>query len=202
MSNQSRWNGQTRWANAALDLPNFTIAVVDTTGVETTSDVIRVLTLDRYGHVNKDIIVGSGRKQGANTLYTGIDQDVLDDAIPLVDMWPLVRDAFRGNYVVTYGRRFVQARLDENASYYHISPPVTLLGMDLLEQATAYFGQTRFLKLSDACHLIGHTLPSYPDALTRAKAALELVKRMAGGPYLPLAAPPAPDQADEFERPF
>lgn len=197
--------GITKWANAALDMRNFTILVLDTTGVERNSDIIRLLTIDRHGNVDQDLVMCSGRNQSANTQYTHIEQSEMEEALPLEAMWPDVRAAIRGNYIVTYGLRFAQARLDENAAHYGLAP-VYILGADLLDQATGYFSATRFVKLADACRYIGHPLPDRPDALERAKAALELVKRMAAGRYLPLAAPPAPGgkitTTYDNERPF
>lgn len=189
-------NAVTRWAKAALDLPNFTVIVIDSTGINPNSDMIRLTTIDRHGNQDADIFIGSGRGQSANTLYTGIEQAELDTFPHLADVWPEIAQAIAGNYFAAYGMKFIRERLDENARNYGL-PELMVLGVDVMDHATRYFQCDRFPRLADACRMISHPLPQRPDTLTRARAVLAIVKRMAAGPYTPLTA-----TDEDFERPF
>ena len=65
------------WAKAVLQLPNLTFLVLDTTGVDDDSDIIRVYVVNREGKTVLDQLVMPERQHTANTPYTGISEEKL-----------------------------------------------------------------------------------------------------------------------------
>jgi hypothetical protein len=168
------------WAKAVLQLPNLVFLVLDTTGVDDDSDIIRVYLADRQGEWLFDRLVKGGRWQHANTLYTGIAQEQVDAAPSLVDLWPHIQANLVGCYVLAYNLTFVRSRLDENATHYQL-PGITLIGDDLQEKARVYWGEYYPPKLVKLCQRIGHTLPSPATAPDRVAGQLALLKAMSQG---------------------
>lgn len=168
------------WAKAVLQLPNLAFLVLDTTGVEDDSDIIRVYAADWLGQKIFDCMVRPQRYQWANTAYTGLTQAQVDVAPELIEVWTFVQAALTGRYVLSYNLQFVRSRLTENAEYYDL-PPFALIGDDLQEKARSYWGEYYPPKLAKICQRIGHTLPQPATAPDRVAGQLALLKAMSQG---------------------
>src|SRR6266516_479239 len=155
-------NDITRWAKAALAFPNLTFVVIDTTGVEEDSDILRLLTINRDGFIGEHEYVRSLRHPNEpNTTYTGITQEMMFHSPQLSLVWNEISNALTGKFVIGYNLSFIRRRLSENAEYYSL-PPLYVIGGCLQQSAVLYFrraGWTGFnLKLQDACSRIGYHL--------------------------------------------
>lgn len=189
------------WAEAALDMHQLAILVLDTSGVQHDSDIIRIYAANQLGPM-LDIVVNPQRRRNPNTQYTGISQEAIDQAPTLADAWPQITRELKGCFIISYNLEFVQSRLKENIEHYGLSP-LPLIGDCLMHQAQAYFNGYGSLKLSETCKRIGHTLPSPALAQDRAAAQLALLKAMAQG-ITEVAATPAAngDLGDLDDKPF
>jgi hypothetical protein len=128
-----------RWASAILKFPNLVFLVLDTTGVQKDSDIIRVLIADAEGTPIFDRIVCPMRQPAQpNTAYTGIVYSQIKDAPTLADIWPDLQATLTGRYVLAYNLDFVKQRLNENAEHYGLQP-LYFLGECLQERAGNYY---------------------------------------------------------------
>jgi DNA polymerase III alpha subunit (gram-positive type) len=183
------------WAQAVLALPNLRFVVLDTTSVAQNSDILRILIIDVQGEKVFHEIVKPGRwKLSPNTHYTGILQEVIDQAPTLKQVWSALQDALKGAFILAYGLNFVHERLDENAEYLGLSP-VSLVGECLMQTASQYWSQQRSIKLADAMTRIGYPTATTPImALQRALGQIALLKAMAEG----VVEKPAPYLEDDL----
>jgi hypothetical protein len=184
------------WAQAVLKFANLAFVVLDTTGVDDNSDIIRVFIANRAGRCDFDYLVRPQRQQYANTTYTGIAQEELDTFPSLSDIWPVIQSALAGRYVLAYNLPFVKARLDDNADHYGL-PKITIIGEDLQEQARLYW-TTRYYppKLVDICHRIGHQLPRPATAPDRVAGHVALLTAMSQG-IINVSQPEPESEEDE-----
>lgn len=169
------------WTQAVLKFQNLAFVVLDTTGVDDDSDIIRVLVANREGHTLYDHLVKPGRQQWANTVYTGIAQEQVDVAPSLADLWPFIEAELFGRYVLAYNLSFIKAHLDENAEHYGL-PKITLIGEDLQEKAGLYWSGSYYRpKLAAICKRIGHELPQPATAPDRVAGQRALLLKMSQG---------------------
>ncbi len=174
------------WARAVLAMPNLRILVIDTTGVDEQSDIIRLTLVDRHGNATFDHYVYPSRHQfpaAANTLYTGIEsQTLIAESLPLDSLWHNFSEAVQGHYILSYNMEFIDRRLDENAKHHGLEL-LLLIGDDLQEKARRFFEPVRYypLKLAVCCARIGYTLSTPPSALERAQAQLAILHAMSEG---------------------
>jgi hypothetical protein len=187
------------WAQAVLTFANLAFVVLDTTSVDDDADIIRVLIADRGGLVMFDKLVRPQRNQWANTVYTGIAQEQVDAAPSLQALWPQIRVALEGRYVLAYNLSFVVSRLDENATHYGLSG-ITLIGECLQNKARDYWSTYYPPKLVGLCERIGLTLPS-PAAPDRVQGQLALLKAMSQG-IMDVAPEEASPLGDLEDSPF
>lgn len=171
------------WANAALEMP-LVFLVLDTVGLDHDADIIRVV-IHHCGSAlcpRWDSVIKPERRPGhANTTYTGLTKDDLEAAPTLREVWESIRETLKGKYVLSFGLDFVKARLAENASHYGLEP-ITLIGRCFQDRVTNYLGTGGYsMKLTSACHRIGHPISEHPTAPERAAAQLALLKAMSQG---------------------
>lgn len=182
------------WASAVLKFPNLAFVVLDTTGVDDDSDIIRVLVADREGRSLFDHLVKPQRQQHANTFYTGIEKAQLDAAPLLSDLWPFIEADLAGHYVLAYNLNFVERRLEENAEHYDL-PKITFIGEDLQDRARLYWTHNYYPpKLVDICQRIGHQLPQPSTAPDRAAGQHALLQAMSQGI---INVPPQPEPEED-----
>jgi len=169
------------WATAVLNMPNVAFVVIDTTGIADDADIIRVLIADSKGATLFDRIVSPQRQiNQPNTRYTGITQAELASAPTLADVWGDLQRVLTGKFVLAYNLDFVNEHLRENAKHYQLAP-ILFIGEDLQRKAGEYYRSSYTLKLSDACHRIGHTMPQLATATDRADGQLILLRAMSCG---------------------
>lgn len=182
-----------QWAQAVLEMPNLIIAVIDTTSIKKDADIIQLMTLNKHGFFEDFFLIRSGRDQGSNVEWTGLEPEDLAHSDTLPDCWEAVRKAFTGKFVLAYGLDFLQERLDKNARHYGLEE-FCIIGECLMQKAPCYFRQTfPAMKLVDACARIGHTMPDHPIAEERARGQLALLKAMAEG----RTSAPTPAQSND-----
>jgi DNA polymerase III epsilon subunit-like protein len=168
------------WAEAVLQFYNLAFVVLDTTGVDEDSDIIRVYVADREGRTLFDHLVKPQRQQWANSAYTGIAQEQLDSAPSLADVWPFIKAELAGRYLLAFNLPFINARLMESAEHYTL-PPITLIGEDLQEKARTFWGSYYSPKLADLCKRLGHELPHPATAADRVAGQYTLLRAMSLG---------------------
>lgn len=168
------------WAKAVLKLPNLLFLVIDTTGVNRDSDIIRATVVDPDGKVLFDKIIRPVRQPGVSNFdYTSISRTAVLHAAPFAEVWPELMAMLVGKYVLSYGRDFIIERLMDNARAYNV-PTFYPVGDCLHYAAAQYFG-FRSMKLTDACRRIGYPLPEHPLAVERAQAQIALLQAMSEG---------------------
>lgn len=187
-----------QWAQALLQFENLRFVVIDTTGVKRDSDILRLLILDKHGFIKENFLtVPLRHPKELNTAYTHITLAEMEDAPIFSEVWPDIRSALTGKYVLAYGFDFLQERLDDNAHHYGLQS-IHLIGDCLMQTAVQYFRSTNYgMKLVDACKCIGHKLPDRPTAEQRARGQLVLLKAMAEGRTEPPAPTPPIDENED-----
>jgi hypothetical protein len=169
------------WAERMLAFPHLALLVIDSTGVQDDSDVIRVVVADNTGALLLDRIVAPGRQRGrANTAYTGITREQVLAAPTLPDIWPDLQNVLAGRVTLAYGYDFALRRLHENARYYHLER-LAMTGDCIMERAKSYYGSNSPLKLTDVCYRVGHQLPQPATAPDRVAAQLAFLRAMSQG---------------------
>lgn len=182
-----------RWAQALFAFPNVVFCVLDTTGVKRDSDIIGFTTMDLHGSITESLLISPARYPGVyNTEWTGITSTMMEQALDLPAIFPRIKKALAGKFVLAYGRDFVLEHLDENATY-HKQELIFPVGECLMYEASQYF-RVNHIRLVDACRRIGHTL-EHPSAEQRAQGQLALLRAMAAG----ITSMPAPAPIDEDE---
>lgn len=189
------------WAQAIQQMPNLAFLVLDTTGLESFADIIRILLVDGSGEpIYHQVIRSERASQRPNTSYTGITQEQMDAAPTLTECWPMVFAALKGRYTLAYGHDWVQERLNDNTSFYALSP-IHLIGDCLQQTAAQYFRSLYNKKLADLCARIGHPLPTPALAIDRAKGQIALLNAMANG-ITQVKLEPVADVPDLDDHPF
>jgi hypothetical protein len=168
------------WAEAVLQFYNLAFVVLDTTGVDEDSDIIRVLVADREGRTLFDHLIKPQRQQWANSIYTGIAQEQLDTAPALQDVWPFLHAELSGRYLLAFNLPFVNARLMESAEHYKL-PPITLIGEDLQSRARSFWSSHYSPKLTDLCKRLGNALPTPATAPDRVVGQYTVLRAMSLG---------------------
>ena len=169
------------WAERMLAFPHLALLVIDSTGVQDDSDVIRVVVADGTGTILLDRIVAPGRQVGrANTPYTGLTREQVLSAPRLSDIWPDLQSALSGRVTLAYGYDFAVKRLQENARHYRLER-LAMTGDCIMERAKSYYGSTTPLKLAEVCYRIGHHLPQPATAPDRVAAQIAFLQAMSKG---------------------
>jgi hypothetical protein len=169
------------WAERMLAFPHLALLVIDSTGVQDDSDVIRVVVADGTGALLLDRIVAPGRQRGrANTTYTGITREQVNAAPTLADIWPDLQNVLAGRVTIAYGYDFAMRRLHENARHYHLDR-LPLTGDCIMEHAKSYYGSSNSLKLADVCYRVGYQLPQPATAPDRVAAQIAFLQAMSKG---------------------
>lgn len=191
------------WAKAVFCLVNLVFVVLDTTGVDRDSDILRVLVVSPWGDELYNQLVKPVRHPNEpNTAYTGITQEELDQSQTLEEQWPAIQAVLSGKFVLAYGLNFVQARLSENAQAYKLEP-IYLVGACLHETA-AHYCHRNTIKLAQALAHVGFPRHIGPGASERAHAQIALLNALADGqPRLArIAALPPAQEEEDLDYPF
>ena len=189
-----------QWAQALLAFPNLAFLEVDTDGLGTDADILRIALVDQSGTMLYDQLLQPRRPLSPKIAHlTGITPDMLAQAPTLAEVWrsPAFVAAFAGRYVLSFNLEFDSGKLAESATRYEL-PPLPLVGECLMLRAQEYYGASYYPKLADLCQRLGHPLPEHPqqDALDRARGQVQLLRAMAQGVT---HAPPAHQLPAEAE---
>lgn len=179
-------NDYSLWAASALAFPTMAVVVIDTTGINSEADIIRIHVATTSGPIY-DQLFWSERHDTANTEWTGIPLDAAKAALSLTEEWEHLRAVLSSRYLLAYNLDFVQERLNENALYYGLEP-FHLIGDDVQSAAVEHLHSGYNLKLADACKQIGLYLPMPTPAMAqdRANGILALLQAMAAGYEMPV----------------
>ncbi|HEX6484902.1 MAG TPA: 3'-5' exonuclease [Ktedonobacteraceae bacterium] len=192
------------WAQAVLALPNLAFLEVDTDGLHSDAEVLRVVLLAKDGTSLYSQLYKPRRPLTERTTHlTAIAPEMLEQAPSLPEEWERLVQAFAGRYIFSFNLEFDQSKLRENAERYGLTP-VVVIGDCLMQRAETYYELYSYPKLSDLCSRIGFPLPEHPrqDASDRARGQIHLLEAMAQG----ITSIPAPttdtedapvDQEDE-----
>lgn len=172
-----------QWAQAVLHFPNLAFLEVDTDGLHSDADLLRIVLMNRDGMPFYAQTVKPRRPLVEKIRHlTAIDPHELEDAPTLAQVWDDFRQALHGHYILSFNLPFDTGKLAENAERYHL-PPVTIIGDCLMERAGHYFKQFNYPSLAALCVRIGHPLPDHPrqTAWDRARGQIALLTAMASG---------------------
>src|SRR5260221_6416232 len=151
-----------RWAQAVLAFPNLAFLEVDTDGLQSDADILRIVLVDRGGTPLYAQLFKPRRPLTHQiTHLTAIHQEMVQDAPLLADAWEHITSAFAGRYILSYNLEFDQTKLHENAERYSLTP-LTVIGACLMQQAQANAASYSYPKLATLCPNIGFPLPALP----------------------------------------
>jgi len=186
------------WADAVLAM-NPVFLVLDTTGLDRNCDIIRFSIFDVNGCL-WDSVVKPGRRMDPNTNYTGLDMTALEVAPSLKEVWSSVQQILRGRYVLSWGKEFVDDRLQENAEHYGLEP-IKLIGACLQRKTSDYYS-VYSIRLTTTCQKIGHDLPQISGAPMRALGQISILKAMSQGITDVQREAASTSDDDEDDHPF
>jgi len=192
-----------RWAQTVLAFPNLAFLEVDTDGLHSDADILRIVLVDRSGTPLYAQLFKPRRPLTRQiTHLTAIHQEMVEDAPQLADAWEHIASAFAGRYILSYNLEFDQTKLHENAERYSLAP-LTIIGACLMQQAQAYAGGYSYPKLATLCANIGFPLPDHPHqtGFDRVQGQIHLLEAMAQG-ITAVSASQEPLQHEQDDDPF
>lgn len=172
---------QIRWAQAVQALPNLAFLELDTTGLSTDAEIIRMTLLDAHGSVLFDHYIKPSRTLSAEIIrITGVISQDIEQAPTIADIWTHFREAITGRYILSYNLDFDTGKLRETTRREHLEE-ITLIGECLMQRAMLYYSVSSYPKLEALCRRIGRPLPEQPHqtALDRAHGQISLLNAMA-----------------------
>lgn len=196
--------GVVHWAQAVQAFPNLVYLEVDTDGLQSDADILRLVLLDHRGETLYDQLVKPKHHpiSAQITTITGITSQNLEHAPALTEIWAEFSKIITGKYVLSFNLEFDTGKLEECATRYQLTP-LTLIGDCLMLQAGKHYdSEARYLKLASLCARIGFPLPEQPvqTALDRAQGQMRLLAAMAQG--ITDVAAPDDGLGDLDEHPF
>ena len=172
-----------RWAQAVLQLPNLAFLELDTDGLSTDADIIRVVLLAKDGSALYAQTIQPRRPISEKiTALTAVGPEEVEHAPTFAQIWPDLCAALQGRYVLSYNLPFDLDKLRQNAERCGVEP-VALIGECLMQRSQQYFHHVSYPKLADLCRRIGSPLPDHPqqNAWDRARGQIHLVEAMSQG---------------------
>jgi len=172
-----------RWAQAVLQLPNLAFLELDTDGLSTDADIIRVVLLAKDGSALYAQTIQPRRPISEKiTALTAVGPEEVEHAPAFAQIWPDLCTALQGRYMLSYNLPFDLDKLRQNAERCGVEP-VALIGECLMQRSQQYFRQYSYPKLADLCYRIGSPLPEHPlqNAWDRARGQIHLVEAMSQG---------------------
>jgi len=172
-----------RWAQAVRQLPNLAFLELDTDGLSTDADIIRVVLLAKDGSALYAQTIQPRRPiSEKTTALTAVRPKEVEHAPTFAQIWPDLCAALQGCYVLSYNLSFDLDKLRQNAERCGVEP-VALIGECLMQRSQQYFHQFSYPKLADLCRRIGSPLPEHPlqNAWDRARGQIHLVEAMSQG---------------------
>lgn len=192
-----------QWAHAVQAFPNLVFLEIDTDGLYSDADILRLVLLDHQGEILYDQLVKPKHPISAQlSSITGITSQMLEYAPSLSEIWTEFSVVIAGKYVLSFNLAFDAGKLIECATRYHLAP-LTVIGDCLMIQAGKYYdSESRYLKLASLCSRIGHSLPEQPlqTAHDRAQGQRHVLEAMAQG--ITDVQAPNDDLGEIDEHPF
>jgi DNA polymerase III epsilon subunit-like protein len=171
------------WAQAVRQLPNLAFLELDTDGLSDDADMIRVVLRGSDGSTLYAQTIQPRRPISEKiTALTAVRPEEVEHAPPFAQIWPDLRAALQGRYVLSYNLPFDRDKLRQNAERCGVEP-VALIGECLMQRSQQYFHHASYPKLADLCRRIGFPLPDHPqqNAWDRARGQIHLLEAMSQG---------------------
>src|SRR2546421_5904144 len=189
-----------RWAQAVLQLPNLAFLDLDTDGLSTDADIIRVVLLAKDSSALYAQTIQPRRPISEKiTALTAVGPEEVEHAPTFAQIWPDLCAALQGRYMLSYNLPFDRDKLRQNAERLGVEP-VALIGECLMQRSQQYFHLYSYPKLAELCRRIGFPLPDHPlqSAWDRARGQRHLLEAMGQG--ITFAQEPAqPTEPDDDE---
>ena len=177
-----------QWAREMLD-GEFVIFDTETTGVETTDEIIQIGIIDHTGAVIFESKI-KPEQSIQNSQYHGITDDDVKDAPEFKAVYQQIADAMTGKLVLAYNYSYDRRMLEQVCRKHGLEMPVfggNGCAMEMFAQFhgewNSYHGNYRWQKLRDALASFGLKHEDFGDAehdaVTDAKATLAVIKKMA-----------------------
>lgn len=170
-----------QWAQQILCYPNSRILSVDTVFPAESASLVQVLVLDFAGQVRlHHCVTTEYTLSRADMARFGICERDMQDAIPLLQLWPVLLEALHGCYLLACDLRWISMVLEQEAQHCQLEMPV-IIGEDLLIRAIRFYQASGRTNLTSLCRLIGHSLSPNAGIIERARCQLALLEAMAQG---------------------
>ena len=131
-----------RWAQAVLQLPNLAFLELDTDGLSTDADIIRAVLLAKDGSTLYAQTIQPRRAISEKiTALTAVRPEEVGHAPTFAQIWPDLRAALQGRYVLSYNLPFDRDKLRQNAERIGVEP-VALIGECLMQRSSSTFTST------------------------------------------------------------
>jgi hypothetical protein len=153
-----------RWAQAVRQLPTLAFLELDTDGLSTDADIIRVVLLDKDGSTRYAQTIQPRRPISEKIMaLTAVGPEEVEHAPPFAQIWPDLCAVLQGRYILSYNLPFDRDKLRQNAERFGVEP-MALIGECLMQRSQQYFHQYSYPKLADLCRRIGFPLASASPA--------------------------------------
>lgn len=213
-------NWAIRAARELVELENLVVLDTETTGLYSDEeDGQEIIELAVVGRAGETLFLSRFRPtRGITPEATEVNRLTLDDLVDAPDFasaWPRIEALLRGKVIAIFNADFDLRMLASTMRRYQLGSKALFEGFEensrcLMEMATSFLGQRRWVSLAGACHDLRIERPKH-TAQDDAMAALRLLQRVAAAELseeripLKVRAEVVSDPSDDFgpeEIPF
>jgi DNA polymerase III epsilon subunit-like protein len=176
------------WARQVVETGEALILDTETTGLDTTDEIIQLAMVDLHGNVLLDTLVRPTKPIApeARAIH-GITDQALADAPPFSALYQALAPLLRHRLVLAYNAAFDRRLLAQTCTTYGL-PPLEIAAWDCVMERYACFwgeewantGSFRPQSLSTACTQQGIGVHGHHEAVQDCLLTLALIKAMAG----------------------
>jgi DNA polymerase-3 subunit epsilon len=178
--------GVITWARQVIETGEPLILDTETTGLDTTDEVVQLAIVDMHGTVLLDTLLKPKRSIAPETrAIHGITDQALVDAPPFSDLYKAIAHLLRHRPVLAYNAAFDRRLLAQTCTTYGL-PPLEVAAWDCVMERYACFwgewsntGSYKPQSLSTACTQQGLDVHGHHEAVQDCLLTLSLIKAMA-----------------------